>query len=459
MNAALTSVALADATGVRPNVNRVVLAQGATNVLCGLVAALPVSPSPSQSLVAAKMREVNTAVPTGSAVALLVALLVLTPLLALVPIVVLAVLLITAGVGLIDNWTKRLVARVVRGRNTDPKVMWNLAIVLTVAGSFFFGNVPLALMVGAVMATILLLIELSSATELGMREDVSMASRRVWPVEQQTRLQQGRRAIRIFRPRGGLFFATADQLAGKLESLDEHVRYCAIDCSRLTVLDATGCRIIASSARKLAARGVTTVLAGLDPATERDRGLIELGLDAPPSKDRWFPDLDHALEWIETELLRGYAPEVAADKPVALEAAQLTEGLSPAELDVLRPHLLTTNLEAGDALFKRGAPGTSVYINQQRADRYQDRYRSDGQRRRMAVLGPGCIFGEVAMLTGGQRSADAVCVEPAQLFELRQESLHALGTRFPAIHSRILANLNRHLATRLIAATDVARSL
>ncbi|MNC89741.1 hypothetical protein D3C83_57210 [compost metagenome] len=63
------------------------------------------------------------------------------------------------------------------------------------------------------------------------------------------------------------------------------------------------------------------------------------------------------------------------------------------------------------------------------------------------------------MLTGGQRSADAVCVEPAQLFELSQQSLNALSTQFPAIHSQILANLNRHLATRLIAATEIARSL
>jgi SulP family sulfate permease len=462
MNAAVNSVAIADVSGVRSNVNRIVLAQGVTNILCGLLAALPVASSPSQSLIAARMRGIANVVPSASGAVLLLAVLVLGPVLAQVPTVVLAALLITAGVGLIDSWTKRLVARAVRGRNTDRNVMWNLAIVLTVAGSFFFGNVPLALMVGAVMATILLLIELSSSTELAMQEGVSMASRRVWPVDEQGRLQQGRSAIRIFRPRGGLFFATADQLAGKLEMLDDRVRYCVIDCSRLTVLDATGCRIIASSAKKLAGRGMTTVLAGLDLAKERDRRLIELGLDAPSAQDRWFRDLDHALEWIETDLLMKYSPEVAVGMPVALEAAQLTEGLSAAELDVLRPHLLTTRLEAGDTLFRGGEPGSSIYIVgsgliEIRIDTDQTA-RASGWRR-MAVLGPGCIFGEVAMLTGGQRSADAVCVKPAELFELKQESLDALSTRFPAIHSRILANLNRHLATRLIAATEIARSL
>lgn len=459
MNAALTSVAVAEVSGVRSNVNRIVLAQGVTNVLCGLLAALPVAPSPSQSLVAARMREINTVVPPMSAVVLLAALLVLGPVLAHVPIAVLSALLITAGIGLIDSWTKQLLARVARRQHTDRNILWNLAIVLTVAASFFFGNVPLALMVGAVMATVLLLIDLSSATELGMLQGASVASRRVWPVDLQARLDRDRGAIRIFRPRGGLFFATADQLAGKLDQLDTRVRYCVIDCSRLTVLDVTGCRIIASSTKKLASRGLTTVLAGLDPANGHDRVLGEMGLDTPP-KDRWFRDLDHALEWIESELLKAYSPDVAADKPVALEAAQLTEGLTRAQLDALKPYLIETRLDVGEILFKSGAPGTSIYIvHSGLIDIRIDTDPAAGRWRRMAVLGPGCLFGEVAMLTGGHRSADAVCVKPARLFELSQDSLRELSIGFPAIHSRLLENLNRHLATRLIAATEVARNL
>jgi CRP-like cAMP-binding protein len=111
-------------------------------------------------------------------------------------------------------------------------------------------------------------------------------------------------------------------------------------------------------------------------------------------------------------------------------------------------------------LFRGGDPGTSIYIIQNGLiDIRIDSHRSAGGWLRMAVLGPGCIFGEVAMLTGGHRSADAVCVKPALLYELRQESLRELSLRHSAIHSRILANLNRHLAIRLIAATEAARSV
>lgn len=459
MNTALASVTVADVTGVRPQLNRAILAQGVANVLCGLLAALPIGPSPSQAIVAAKMRDINTAVPAMSPMVLLVAVLILGPVLALVPIVVLAALLITSGIGLIDGWTKQLVARFVSGRDTEHEIKWNLVIILAVAGTFFFGNVPLALIVGTVMATILLLFELSSSTTRSLLEGTSLASRRVWPVDQQARLDQARSTIRVFRPRGGLFFATADQLAGRLALIEEHVRYCVIDCSRLTVLDLTGCRIIASGAKKLAARGITMVLAGLDPENSRDKVLIELGLDAPSPKEHWFRDLDHALEWVESELLKQHSPEVAADMPVPLEDAQLAHGLSSMELDALRPYLLETSLDKGATLFKRGDAGSSIYIIQGGLIEIRiDADQAAGGWRRMAVLGPGCIFGEVAMLTGGHRSADAVCVKTAQLFELRQESLGALRNQFPGVHSRILANLNRHLATRLIAATEIARA-
>ena len=77
--------------------------------------------------------------------------------------------------------------------------------------------------------------------------------------------------------------------------------------------------------------------------------------------------------------------------------------------------------------------------------------------RRLAVFGPGCIFGESAMLMRGPRTADAVCVKPARLYELRRDALLELEGLFPVIHAKLIANLNLHLATRLAATTEIAR--
>jgi sulfate permease, SulP family len=453
-----TSHAIAEITGVQPDIHRSLVAQGAANVLCGVLAALPIAPSHSQSSAAARMGESRSLIPGVSAAALFIAATALAGLLAFVPAAALAGLLVTVGVGLIDRWTRGLVRRAARGGDAQAEIKGNLAIVAVVAGAFFFGGVPLALLVGTVLAMVMLAHSLSAATSFLPEEGASFASTRIWPAEQAAWLPQARSVIRVLRPRGGLFFGTADQLAKQLGALDTTVRYCIIDCSRLTVLDATGCHIVAASARRLAGRGVTTVLAGLDPAHPRDRDFVALGLDTPSPQDRWFRDLDHALEWVEAELLRERWPEVAADEAIELARTHLAKGLPRAELEVLRAHLGVTDVEAGKVLFERGAVGDALYAISQGL--IEIRVATDapgGHSRRLAVFGPGCIFGEIAMLTRGPRTADAVCVKPARLYELRHDALLELEGLFPMIHAKLIANLNLNLMTRLIVATEIAR--
>jgi SulP family sulfate permease len=393
-----------------------------------------------------------------SAAVLFIAAVAFGGLLDFVPAAVLAGLLVTAGVGLIDRWTRGLVRRAARRGDAQAEIKWNLTIVAVVAGALFFGGVPLALLVGTVLAMVLLAHSLSAATSFLPEEGARFASTRIWPAEQAAWLSQARRVIRVLRPRGGLFFGTAEQLAEQLSEFHAPVRYCIIDCSRLTVVDATGCQIVAAGARKLAERRVTTLLAGLDPASPHDRALVALGLDNPSPAERWFPDLDHALEWVEAELLRERWPEVAADQGVDVGATQLAKGLPHAELEVLRSHLGATDVEAGKVLFERGAAGDALYVIGQGL--IEIRVATDtpgGHTRRLAVFGPGCIFGETAMLMHGPRTADAVCVKPARLYELRRDALLELEGLFPVIHAKIMANLNLHLATRLAATTEIAR--
>jgi len=455
---AITSRDVAAITGARPNINRGLLGQGSANILCGLLGGLPVAPSHSQSLAAARMEKVRSFVPGVSAVVLLVGVLAFAELLAYFPTAVLAGLLVTVGIGMIDRWTQGLVGRAVRGGDAQSEIRWNLAIVCAVAGAFFFGGVPLALLVGTILAMVVLTRSVAAATTFISEEGRHFSSTRIWPTAQAEWLAKARNAIRVLRPHGGLFFGTAEQLAVQLAKLNRPVRYSVIDCSHLTVLDATGCRIVADSARKLAERGITTLMAGLNPSDPRDRALVALGLNAPAAERHWFRDLDHALESIETELLHDHWPEVAADQPVALDANDLARGLSGPELDVLQSCLEVAEFEAGKVLFERGDASTALYVIERGLVEIHVGSEVAGRSaHRLAVFGPGCIFGEIAMLTGGARSASAVCVKPARLYVLRRDPLLELQQRHPVIHGKIIANLSLHLATRVVATTEIVR--
>lgn len=457
MNAAVTSVAVGGIIGVRSDVNRTLKAQGVANILCGALAALPVTTVASLSLPAARMKGVTAIVNAASCVILFTAVLFAGGLLAYIPVAVLAGILVMGGAGMIDRWARGLAGRVWRGSGKDSHLTWNLAIVAAVAAAFFFGSVPLALLVGAVLAMVLLAVNLSAATTFGSQDAVDLASTRVWPAEQAQWLAGARRSIAIFRPSGGLFFGTADQLTTRLAALEPGVKYCVLDLSRLTTLDATGCQIVAAGARKLAAAGITTVLAGLDPAHPREQALIALGLTHPDPKTHWLKDLDHALEWVEAQLLKERWPDVAADTAVDISATPLAKGLSAPELEELRSCLARVDVEAGP-LFRRGDPGASMYVIDKGLVEIRIGNDRTEKSTRLAAFGPGSMFGEIAMLTSDERTADAFCIKPTRLYELRREALTELEMRSPRLYARIMTNLNVHLANRLIVATGIVRA-
>jgi SulP family sulfate permease len=457
MSTTLACAALSEATGLPPNLNRALVGQGLGNMMCGALGGLPIGASISQSVAAARMTEVYRAAPAVSCVALLVVALLLGDALAYVPVAALAGLLITVGIGLINTWTRGLAKRVVRDLHAHLEIRWNLAIVAAVAAAFFFGSAPLALVVGAILAMILLAVSLSVATTFDAVDGRALSSRRVWPGPQARWLAEARSSVRVLRPRGGLFFGTADELATRLGALDPAIKYCVLDFARLSTLDATGCQIVAASAKKLAATGTTMVLAGVDTRNAADRALIDLGLTIPSPENRWFADLDHALEWVEGELLKARWPEASPNAAVCLAQTPLAKGLRDDELQALQSYLVQIDCEPGKVFFKRGDPGSAFYVIDDGLVEIQIDAGIPGGKR-LAAFGPGSIFGEVVMFTSGERTADAICVKQTRLFELRLDSLQELEKRFPALYAKVLANLNAHLATRLIAATEVVRA-
>ena len=452
-----TSHAIVEVTGERRDIHRGLIAQGVANMLCGALAALPVAPSHSQSLHAARTGEARTLVPLASAAVLFVVAVPLGRWLAHVPVAVLAGLLFAVGIGLIDHWTRGLVRQAVRQGRAHTEVLWNLAVVAVVAGALFFGGVPVALLVGTMLAMLMLARSLSAVTRFPPEPGARFPSTRIWPAEQTAWLISARRAACVLRPRGGLFFGTAEHLAEQLDELPVSLRYCIIDCSRLTVMDATGCQIVAKGAKKLAARQVTTLLAGLDPENLHDQGLVALGLDIPLLQQRWFRDLDRAMEWVEADLLRERWPEVASNDPVGIGDTLLAKGLSVAEREVLQSCLGVLEIETGKVLFRYATAGEALYVISRGLIEIGVADAQGVPGRRFAVIGPGCIFGEVAMLTRGSRTADAVCIKCAKLYVLRRDTLDELEKQHPAIHTKLITNLNLHLVTRLTATTEIAR--
>lgn len=444
MNGAVTAASIASIRGERSNANRTLATQGWVNVVCGALGALPVSTVASVSLPAARMGATPISAALSCAI-LFVAALGAGAVLAGIPVAVLAAILVMGGIGMIDRWSFGLAARLGRERRWKPSVLLNIGIVSAVAAIMVFGSVPLALFVGAVLAMLLLAVSLSEATTIDTIAP-HLSSVRVWPAQDAQWLAAQGSRMRVFRPRGSLFFGTAEQLAVRLESVEPAVGFVILDLARVTTMDATGCQIVANASKKLAGRGARVALAGISAQSERGAELALLGLDAPDAK-WWHADLDHALEAVELELMK---ERVGGTVPVGLEHTPLARALSADELHVLQAHLARIEAPPGP-LFRAGDSGASLFVVERGFVEIE--VAALEGRRRIAAFGPGSVFGEIALLNDAIRTADAVCVEASTLHELTRDALQRLGDSHPVLYTRLMENVSRHLADRLVIAT------
>jgi CRP-like cAMP-binding protein len=67
-----------------------------------------------------------------------------------------------------------------------------------------------------------------------------------------------------------------------------------------------------------------------------------------------------------------------------------------------------------------------------------------------AQLNPGDIFGEIALVEPGPRSADVRALQPLKYLEIDWEGLKRIRRIYPRIGGKLFLNLSRVLGQRLI---------
>ncbi len=127
--------------------------------------------------------------------------------------------------------------------------------------------------------------------------------------------------------------------------------------------------------------------------------------------------------------------------------------LGPETLEALQPPR-QQRLEGGEAVFRRSDRGTSVYIVAQGAVRIVAPTEEGGETV-LGRMGPHDVFGEVALLDGGPRTAGAVAEGPTTVFEFGREPFLRLLHAEPTVAGRMLTLLNERLAESTRTAEQV----
>jgi CRP-like cAMP-binding protein len=120
-----------------------------------------------------------------------------------------------------------------------------------------------------------------------------------------------------------------------------------------------------------------------------------------------------------------------------LKANPFFAELDDAAAEAVAAICVTRRVDPGEVLFQKGDPGDALYAV--RRGQIRIGTGTDGGRRlTLNLLGSGDVFGEVALLDGRPRTADAVAVEPTELFMVRRRDFLELLQRRPTFAVSII---------------------
>lgn len=129
---------------------------------------------------------------------------------------------------------------------------------------------------------------------------------------------------------------------------------------------------------------------------------------------------------------------------IPLESAELFRNLNAGELQVLRQVTRECSFAAGQEIFREGDPGDGVYLVKAGLVEISGTL-SQQTRRVFSQIGPGGLFGEMAVIEHRPRSATAVAAQPTAAYYFPRGELLSLIERSPGLALSLLQVISHRL--------------
>src|SRR6201997_2023516 len=140
---------------------------------------------------------------------------------------------------------------------------------------------------------------------------------------------------------------------------------------------------------------------------------------------------------------------------VALMGSMLFDAMKPEELDEILKFALERRVRRGQTIFQRGDDGSSLMAVLRGRVRISS-ISGDGKEVTLNVINPGEIFGEIALLDGEPRSADATAIEDTLLLVVERRHFLPFLRQNEGLFLRLLAVLCNRLRRTSITLEEIA---
>lgn len=183
-----------------------------------------------------------------------------------------------------------------------------------------------------------------------------------------------------------------------------------------------------------------SLLAFSDISSTRDFGILgSLSMFAAAGSELLFTP----ILLLSTQLVSSWDLFMVRANPAVIASSPLFGNFTPAEYKRIVLLGVLENRAQGEAIVKKGEKSREMYLL---LDGKAEVMREGRQGH---ILNPGDIFGEMAFVTGEQRSADVMACEDVSLLRIDQSVLERVQKRFPKIGCKLFLNISQILSRRL----------
>jgi SulP family sulfate permease len=393
-----------------------------------------------------------------NAAVLLLAASILFPLVTFMPRVVLSAAIMVIAVQHFDPWSLQLLRRAIAPATRNRGlIVLELLVVLLVAILSIAVNIVAAVFLGVVIAVLLFVVRMSRSNIRRAYRCDAIRSRKARTRDEAAALDAHGREILVMELQGPLFFGSAETLSNEIDAATkQNTQILILDLRRVTEIDSTAARIVVDIQAALAKRGQGLALA-VTKDSEPIQQLGEFGMLDDEHLDHIFEDVDRAIEWAEDELLRTES-QGSPDREIDLPDAAILANFDGDEIAALTRYMRRTAHTAGSIVFREGDPGRELFFIMKGAASAHLAQQNGGSIR-LVTFAAGTIFGELAILDGGPRSATIVADTDLVAFVLGADAFVALSREHPPIAIKLLASLGRELSARLRQANRTIHQL
>ncbi|MCE0524043.1 MAG: glutaminase A [Methylacidiphilales bacterium] len=257
--------------------------------------------------------------------------------------------------------------------------------------------------------------------------------------EMQTLGREGR-AIQVIEIQGELVFSFMEKVVREAQKCFQEARYVILNFRHVQSINDTCIDMLLKLWKIFQAQERELVIAEVGHLPRVARYFRTHLSPELYAQVRFEEELDTAMEWAESSLLRKHGRERSEDQFISTKDFVLCHGFTPEEISEIEALLKPRSYRAGEEVLRVGEATTELFfLKQGKVSVIVES--NEGHRHRVVTYSPGMAFGEVSFLDRSPRSATVHADTDVTCDMLDAASFDALAERRSMLALKLLRNI------------------